>query len=416
MGRTSVSAESYLPGHQDRQQGGAAPGAQLRQVSVLGATGSVGRSTLDIVGRNPHLFEVVALTANSDAKALAELAVRHAARFAVLADESRYRELKECLSGTGIEAAAGAGALIESAARPADCVMAAISGAAGLRPTLAAVAQGRRVALANKECLVCGGQLFMAAVRQARTELLPVDSEHSAVFQALVGAQPEAIERIVLTASGGPFRTWSLEQLQHVTPEQALRHPNWSMGRKITIDSATLMNKGLELIEAYHLFSVESGRLEVVVHPQSIVHALVGFRDGSMLAQLANPDMRTPVALGLSWPARIDTPTRRIDLVELGTLTFERPDLARFRALGLARQAMEAGGMAPAVLNAANEVAVEAFLAGRIGFLQVAEVVADALDGAAGRGLLGSVDDVAAVLAADAATRELTLGLLDRRS
>ena len=388
----------------------------MRQVSVLGATGSVGSSTLDIVGRNPHLFEVAALTANSDAKALAELALRHAARFAVLADESRYKELKECLSGTGIEAAAGAGALIEAAARPADCVMAAISGAAGLRPTLAAVAQGRRVALANKECLVCGGQLFMEAVRKAGTELLPVDSEHSAVFQALVGAESEAIERIVLTASGGPFRTWGLEQLQRATPEQALRHPNWSMGRKITIDSATLMNKGLELIEAYHLFSVEPGRLEVVVHPQSIVHALVGFRDGSMLAQLANPDMRTPVALGLSWPARIDTPTRRIDLVELGTLSFERPDATRFRALGLARQALETGGMAPGVLNAANEVAVEAFLAERIGFLQIAELVADALEAAAGRGLLADAGDVAAVLAADAATRELTAALLERRA
>jgi 1-deoxy-D-xylulose-5-phosphate reductoisomerase len=381
----------------------------------LGATGSVGSSTLDIVGRNPHLFEVVALTANSDAKALADLAVRHGARLAVLADETRYRELKECLSGTGIEAAAGGGALIEAAARPADCVMAAISGAAGLRPTLAAVAQGRRVALANKECLVCAGRLFMEAVRKAGTELVPVDSEHSAAFQALMGSEPEAIERIVLTASGGPFRTWSLEQMRHATPEQALRHPNWSMGRKITIDSATLMNKGLELIEAYHLFSVESGRLEVVVHPQSIVHALVGFRDGSMLAQLANPDMRTPVALGLSWPARIDTPTKRVDLVELGALSFESPDETRFRALPLARQAMETGGMAPGVLNAANEVAVEAFLAGRIGFLEIAELVADALDAAAGRGLLGEVEDVAAVLVADLATRELSQVLLEGR-
>jgi 1-deoxy-D-xylulose-5-phosphate reductoisomerase len=382
---------------------------------VLGATGSVGSSTLDIVGRNPHLFEVAALTANSDAKALAALAVRHRARLAVLADAARYKELKECLSGTGIEAAAGTGALIEAAARPADCVMAAISGAAGLAPTLAAVAQGRRVALANKECLVCGGRLFMEAVRKAGTELLPVDSEHSAAFQALMGSKPDAIERMVLTASGGPFRTWSLEQLQRATPEQALRHPNWSMGRKITIDSATLMNKGLELIEAYHLFSVEPRRLEVVVHPQSIVHALVGFRDGSMLAQLADPDMRTPVALALSWPARIETPTRRVDLVELGALTFERPDEVRFRALPLARQAMETGGMAPGVLNAANEVAVEAFLAGRVGFLQIAELVAEALDSAAGRGLLGEVEDVVGVLAADAATRELTQGLLERR-
>ena len=362
------------------------------------------------------MFEIVALTANSDAELLAELAVGHGARLAVLADETRYKELKACLAGTGIEAAAGADALAEAAAMPVDCVMAAISGAAGLRPTLAAVAQGRRVALANKECLVCAGRLFMEAVRKAGTELLPVDSEHSAAFQALVGAERAAIERIVLTASGGPFRTWSLAELGRATPEQALRHPNWSMGRKVTIDSATLMNKGLELIEAYHLFAVEPGRLEVVVHPQSIVHALVGFRDGSMLAQLADPDMRTPVALGLSWPSRIATPTKRIDLIELGTLSFERPDETRFRALGLARRAMETGGMAPGVLNAANELAVEAFLVGRIGFLQIAELVADALEVAAGRGLLADVEDVAAVLAADAATRELTQTLLDKRA
>ncbi|HEX6002050.1 MAG TPA: 1-deoxy-D-xylulose-5-phosphate reductoisomerase, partial [Hyphomicrobiaceae bacterium] len=297
-------AEAHGLGPSMTGEGGADAGP-VRRVTVLGATGSVGQSTLDVIGRNPHLFEVVALTANGNARMLAEMAVRHRARLAVVADETRYGELKECLSGTGIAAAAGADALIEAGATPADCVMAAITGAAGLRPTLAAVAQGRRVALANKECLVCAGHYFMAAVRSTGTELLPVDSEHSAAFQALVGAKPAEVERIVLTASGGPFRTWSLEQLQAATPAQALKHPNWSMGRKITIDSATLMNKGLELIEAHHLFAVESGRLEVVVHPQSIIHALVGFRDGSMLAQLANPDMRTPIAAGLSWPARI---------------------------------------------------------------------------------------------------------------
>ena len=294
--------------------------------------------------------------------------------------------------------------------------MAGIIGAAGLRPTLAAVAQGRRVALANKECLVSAGGIFMEAVRSAGTELVPVDSEHSAVFQAIAGADPAAIERIVLTASGGPFRTWSLEQLAHATPQQALVHPNWSMGRKITIDSATLMNKGLELIEAYHLFPVESDQLEVVVHPQSIIHALVGYRDGSMLAQLASPDMRTPIAAGLAWPARMAAPTKRIDLVELGTLSFERPDEGRFRALGLARQAMQNGGMAPAVLNAANEVAVEAFLAGRLGFLQIAQLVAETLDLAAGRGLLAEADDLDQVLATDAAARELALNLLDSRT
>jgi len=388
----------------------------VKRVSVLGATGSVGQSTLDVIGRNPHLFEVAALTANSNAKALAEMAVRHGARLAVLADETRYGELKACLSGTGIEAAAGSGALTEAAARPADCVMAAISGAAGLGPTLAAVSQGRRVALANKECLVSAGAIFMEAVRRTGTELVPVDSEHSAVFQMLAGAEPAAIERIVLTASGGPFRTWSQEQLRCATPEQALKHPNWSMGRKISIDSATLMNKGLELIEAYHLFSVGPAQLEVVVHPQSIVHALVGFRDGSMLAQLANPDMRTPVAAGLAWPARIAAPTRRVDLVELASLSFERPDETRFRALALARQAMQAGGMAPCVLNAANEVAVEAFLTGRIGFLQIAELVAKALEGAAGQGLLANAEDTAEVLAADTAARRFTLELMDKHA
>jgi 1-deoxy-D-xylulose-5-phosphate reductoisomerase len=299
---------------------------------------------------------------------------------------------------------------------PADCVMAAITGAAGLRPTLAAVAQGRRVALANKECLVCAGGIFMEAVRKAGTELVPVDSEHSAAFQVLAGAEPAAVERIVLTASGGPFRTWSPEQMERATPQEALRHPNWSMGPKITIDSATLMNKGLELIEAYHLFAVAPGQLEVVVHPQSIVHALVGFRDGSMLAQLADPDMRTPIAAGLAWPARIAVPTRRIDLVELGTLSFERPDATRFPALPLARRAMETGGMAPCVLNAANEVAVEAFLGGRIGFMHIARLVADALEAAAGRGLLAPAGDAAAVLATDAATRQLTMDLLQHRA
>ena len=272
------------------------------------------------------------------------------------------------------------------------------------------------MALANKECLVLAGRMFMQAVRDAGTELLPVDSEHSAVFQAIAGADPATIERIVLTASGGPFRTWSREQLAHATPEEALCHPNWSMGRKITIDSATLMNKGLELIEAYHLFPVEPDQLEVVVHPQSIVHALVEFCDGSMLAQLASPDMRTPIALSLAWPARMAAPTKRLDLVELGQLSFERPDEGRFRALGLARQAMQRGGMAPAVLNAANEVAVEAFLTRRIAFLQIAELVAETLDMAEGRNLLAEVDDLAGVLAVDAAARGLALNLLERWS
>jgi 1-deoxy-D-xylulose-5-phosphate reductoisomerase len=388
----------------------------MKRITVLGATGSIGKNTLDLIGRHPHQFEVVALTANANAGLLAELAKLHRAQLAVLADERGLAELKERLSGTGIESAAGAEALIEAAGRPADCVMAGISGAAGLQPTLAAVAQGRRVALANKECLVCAGEMFMQAVRTAGAELVPVDSEHSAVFQAIAGVDPAAIERVVLTASGGPFRTWTLEQLGHATPQQALAHPNWSMGRKISIDSATLMNKGLELIEAYHLFPLDAAQLEVVVHPQSIVHALVGYRDGSMLAQLASPDMRTPIAAGLAWPARMEAPTKRIDLVELGTLTFEKPDETRFRALGLARQAMQDGGMAPAVLNAANEVAVDAFLTGRLKFLHIAQLVAETLDLAAGRGLLADAQDLGQVLATDAAARELALFLLDARS
>ena len=389
-----------------------APAAVRKRVTVLGATGSVGTSTLDLVGRHPQLFEVVALTAHSNVEALAELALRHRAALAVVADESRYGALKERLAGSGIEVAAGATGLLAAALRPADYVMAGIIGAAGLRPTLAAVSQGRRVALANKECLVLAGEIFMKAVRQAGTELVPVDSEHSAVFQSIAGADPASIERIVLTASGGPFRTWSLEQLAHATPEQALCHPNWTMGRKITVDSATLMNKGLELIEACHLFPVEPAQLEVVVHPQSIVHALVAYRDGSMLAQLASPDMRTPIALSLSWPNRMDAPTKRLDLVEIGQLSFERPDEARFAALGLAREAMRQGGTAPAVLNAANEIAVEAFLAGRLGFLQIAQLVAETLEVAEGRGVLGSAQDLSAVLAADAAARKLALNLL----
>ncbi|HJZ33811.1 MAG TPA: 1-deoxy-D-xylulose-5-phosphate reductoisomerase, partial [Hyphomicrobiaceae bacterium] len=371
-------------------------------------------STLDLIGRNRDRFEVVALTARHNAERLADLAVRHQAGLAVIAEEGQYHDLKQRLAGTGIEVAAGMSGLIEAALRPADCVMAGIMGAAGLRPTLAAVSQGRRVALANKECLVSAGEIFMDAVRTAKAELIPVDSEHSAAFQAIAGAAHDSIERIVLTASGGPFRTWSLAQLALATPSEALRHPNWSMGPKITIDSATLMNKGLELIEAFHLFQVGADKLEIVVHPQSIIHALVGYRDGSMLAQLSCPDMRTPIALSLAWPQRMTAPTKRLDLVELAQLNFERPDEERFQAIGLARQAMQRGGMAPAVLNAANEIAVEAFLAGRIGFLQIAQLVAETLNDAEACGLLTESADLSGVLETDAASRRLALNLLER--
>ena len=387
-------------------------GEQVRRVSVLGATGSIGQSTLDLIARHPETFKVEALTANADAAGLAALAIRHRARMAVVADPEAYAALAAALSGTGIIAAAGTQALQEAASRPADCVVAAIVGAAGLLPTLAAVRQGRRVALANKECLVTAGDLFMREVAAAGAELLPVDSEHSAAFQAIGAADPDAIEQITLTASGGPFRDWDMARLAAATPEQALRHPNWSMGAKITIDSATLMNKGLELIEAFHLFPVGADKLDCVVHPQSIVHCLVAYRDGSVLAQMSSPDMRTPIALALSWPRRIDAPTKRLDLAALGQLTFEAPDTARFPALTLAREALAAGGAAPAVLNAANEVAVMAFLERRIGFLDIAAAVADSLAAAGRRGLLAGCASLDDLLAVDREARALTRSVL----
>ncbi|MEQ1578464.1 MAG: 1-deoxy-D-xylulose-5-phosphate reductoisomerase, partial [Hyphomicrobium sp.] len=345
-----------------------------RTLSVLGATGSIGLSTLDLVARNSDDFQVVALTAQTQVAELAALAIKHRAKLAVIGDAGRYTELVDCLGGSGIEAMAGEQALVEAASRPAHCVMAAIVGAAGMRPAFAAARQGMRVALANKECLVSAGEVFLREIERAGAELLPVDSEHSAAFQALQGAEPQSIERITLTASGGPFRTWDQERLAKATPEQALKHPNWSMGAKITIDSATLMNKGLELIEAYHLFPVDAHQLDTVVHPQSLVHCLVTYKDGSVLAQLARPDMRAPISLALAWPRRMVTPVGALDLVAAGTLTFEAPDETRFPALRIAREALTRGETAPAVLNAANEVAVAAFLAKRIGFLDIAAI------------------------------------------
>ncbi len=384
-----------------------------RTLTVLGATGSIGLSTLDLVGRDPDAFEIIALTAHRNVARLAELAIAHRARLAVIGEAHLYGELKDRLAGTGIEAAAGTEALVEAASRKADCVMAAIVGAAGLAPTLAAVRQGTRIALANKECLVSAGMVFMQAVAEAGAALIPVDSEHSAAFQAIDGAPGALIERITLTASGGPFRSWSHAQLAAARPEQALAHPTWSMGAKISIDSATLMNKGLELIEAYHLFPVEAHQLDVVVHPQSIVHCLVSYRDGSVLAQMAAPDMRTPIAYALAWPSRMDAPTERLDLVRLASLTFEAPDEERFPALALARQAMAAGGGACTVLNGANEIAVEAFLAGAIGFLDIAALVADTLDAAAAKGLFAPAQTLDEVLALDGQARALARSLLE---
>lgn len=348
---------------------------------MLGATGSIGESTLDLVGRDPDAYEVVALTGCKNAVRLAELAIQHRAKRAVVADPSCYADLKDALAGSGIEAASGEKALLDAASRPADWIMAAIVGAAGLKPTLRAVRQGTTTALANKECLVSAGALFMAEVARHGTTLLPVDSEHSAALQAMTGAAPESIDQVCLTASGGPFRTWSLQQMADAGPEQALKHPNWSMGAKVTIDSATLMNKGLELLEAHHLFALPPEKLGVLVHPQSIVHCLVYMRDGAVLAQMGCPDMRTPIAYSLAWPERMSVPDMRLDLAKLGTLTFEPPDQERFPALRLAREVLAAGGCAGTVFNAANEVAVAAFLENRLGFLAIAGLVETTLAG-----------------------------------
>jgi 1-deoxy-D-xylulose-5-phosphate reductoisomerase len=389
------------------------PRTRPRRISILGATGSIGESTLDLVGRDPSAYTVVALTGGRNAARLAELAVKHRALLAVIADETCHAELRDRLAGTGIETAAGSAALIEAASRPADWVMGAIVGAAGLKPTLAAVRQGTCTALANKECLVSAGRIFMREVARYETTLLPVDSEHSAAMQVMGGMSAQNIERICLTASGGPFRSWSVADMALAKPKQALAHPNWSMGPKVTIDSATLMNKALELIEAHHLFSVGADRLQVLIHPQSIVHCLVYYRDGSVLAQMGCPDMRTPIAYSLAWPERMETPTERLDLAKLGTLAFEPPDEVRFPALRLAREVLAAGGSASTVLNAANEVAVKAFLDGRIGFLAVGNLVEATLDRAAHL-VPFSPDSVDDVLAIDCEARAMALSLLGR--
>jgi 1-deoxy-D-xylulose-5-phosphate reductoisomerase len=351
-----------------------------RRVTILGATGSIGRSTLALLAEHPARFQVEALTAHRNVAALAAAARAVGARHAVIADAGLHGELAAALAGTGTEPAAGATALVEAAQRPADWVMAGIVGAAGLAPTLAALERGATVALANKEALVCAGTLVLAAARRGGATLLPVDSEHNAIFQALACGRPEAVERITLTASGGPF--WAMERaaMAAVTPAQAVAHPRWSMGAKISVDSATMMNKGLEVIEAHHLFGLPEPKIEVLVHPQSVVHGMVAFRDGSILAQLGPTDMRVPIAHALAWPDRLTTGLERLDLARLGRLDFLAPDPERFPALGLARAALRAGGGAPTVLNAANEVAVAAFLAGRIGFLDIARMVAEVLE------------------------------------
>ena len=388
----------------------AAPLAAVRSVSILGATGSIGASTIDVLRRDPGRYRVEAVSAHRNVQGLAKLARELGARFAAIADSAAYVELKEALAGSGVEVAAGDAGLLEAAQRPADWVMAAISGASGLRPTMAAVERGAAVALANKECLVCAGALFMRRAASSGATVLPVDSEHNALFQALHAGRREDVRRVILTASGGPFRTWDKAALRIATAEQALRHPNWTMGAKVTVDSATLMNKGLELIEAHHLFQLPPADIDVYVHPQSIVHGMVEFRDGSIIAQLGPPDMRIPIAHCLAWPDRLDQPASRLDLAQLSTLTFEAPDLDRFPALALARSALGAGGAAPTILNAANEIAVAEFLARRLGFAAIAPLVDATMQGAARRGLTRepasveealSVDDVSRMIARD---------------
>jgi 1-deoxy-D-xylulose-5-phosphate reductoisomerase len=378
-------------------------------VTILGSTGSIGCNTVDLVERNPDLYRVEALVANSRVDILAEQAKTLKAKLAVVADESAYGALKDALAGTGIEAAAGPEAVVAAARMPADWVMAAIVGAAGLAPTLAAVRRGAVVGLANKECLVCAGQLMMAEVEKHGATLLPVDSEHSAIFQVFETDQHDRIEKIILTASGGPFRTKSREFMADVTPEQAVAHPNWSMGAKISVDSASMFNKGLELIEAHHLFDMPEDKIDIVVHPQSVIHSLVAYVDGSVLAQLGSPDMRTPIAYALGWPNRMEAPVPRLDLAAIATLTFEAPDPVRFPSLRLAREALRAGGSAAAVMNAANEVAVAAFLGRRIGFLDIASIVERTVAGVA-HCELTSIDDV---LAQDAEARRFACALVE---
>ena len=353
-----------------------------RKIAILGATGSIGKSTLDLVERSPERFEVVAVTAATNAEALANIARRTNAKLAVVADETRLKDLQVLLAGTSCRAAAGEAALVEAAAGEAELVIAAIVGCAGLRPVMAAVEAGRVVALANKEALVTAGKLMIDAAAARGATVLPVDSEHNAIFQCLAGSRSEDVSKVILTASGGPFRTATAEFIGSATPAQAVAHPNWSMGEKISVDSATLMNKGLELIEAHYLFGLPSERIDILIHPQSVIHSMVEFVDGSVLAQLGSPDMRIPIAYALAWPERLETPAQRLDLAAIARLDFEPPDVTRFPALRLAREALEAGGAAPIVLNAANEVAVAKFLAGAIRFTDIAAIVEEALDGA----------------------------------
>ncbi|HET6233385.1 MAG TPA: 1-deoxy-D-xylulose-5-phosphate reductoisomerase [Acetobacteraceae bacterium] len=385
---------------------------QVRSVTVLGSTGSVGTQTVGLLAGAPERFQVRALVAGRNATLLAEQAIALNAERAVISDPARYLELREALAGTDVVVAAGPDAVIEAASLPVDWTMAAITGAVGLAPTLAAIRGGKAVALANKEALICAGDVMLRAVKAAGATLLPVDSEHNAIFQSLADGNHGAVEKIVLTASGGPFRTASTEEMANAAPEAALKHPIWSMGAKISIDSATLMNKGLEVIEAARLFGLSEDRIGVLVHPQSVIHGLVYYHDGSVLAQLGAPDMRIPIAHALAWPARMATVSPRLDLAALSRLDFAEPDMTRFPALGLARDALRAGGGAPTILSAANEVAVEAFLQRKIGFLDIVRIASHVLH------LMGapSADTLDDVIALDTAARRTATGLAAARA
>ncbi len=385
------------------------PEQQPRRITILGSTGSVGCQTIDLIERNPDRFVVEALTANRNVEMLASQARRLRPAVAVVADPNAYAALKAALSGTGIEVAAGPEALVAAAERPAQWVMAAIVGAVGLPPILAAARRGATVAFANKECLVCAGSLMLDLVSRHGATLVPVDSEHNAIFQVIDLAGRDQIDRLILTASGGPFRTWQREAMAQATPAQAVAHPTWDMGAKISVDSATMMNKGLEIIEAAFLFGMPETKVDVLVHPQSVVHSMVEYADGSVLAQLGSPDMRTPIAYALAWPQRMATPAQRLNLAEVGRLDFEPPDEQRFPALRLAREALRQGGGAPNVLNAANEIAVHSFLADGIGFLDIERVVGETLE----RTPVHAMNSLADVYAIDEMARHTARAVVD---
>uniref|UniRef100_UPI0035CAA6DA 1-deoxy-D-xylulose-5-phosphate reductoisomerase n=1 Tax=uncultured Sphingomonas sp. TaxID=158754 RepID=UPI0035CAA6DA len=384
----------------------------MKTITILGATGSIGTSTLDLIEREPDRFEVLALTANGDVARLAAAAIRTRAKLAVVADESCLPELRAALAGSNVGCAGGRAAILEAASLGADITMGAIVGCIGLEPVMAAIAGGKTVILANKEPLVSAGEIVLAAAARSGATLLPADSEHNAIFQCFDAARPERVRRIILTCSGGPFRNWTIEQMRGVTPEQAVAHPNWSMGAKISVDSATLFNKGLELIEAARLFPVPHDAIEIVIHPQSVIHSLVDYVDGSVLAQMGPPDMRVPIASCLAWPDRMATPMAPLDLVAIGKLDFEAPDSVRFPALRLTREALDAGGARPAILNAANEIAVAAFLAREIGFLEIAAIVGDTLSGY-DPAAPGTLQDV---LAVDAEARNMARRQIESRN